>query len=253
MTSIQSNSVEIGKSSPTQNNTAVTNNEPLYVVDTIMESSTEENSAEDPKSTTKGQEKGKKTEFEVSYNDAEKMTNSDCDRWIEHGSEIVFSNNHYTTPVSFEFVPEKHSQYLNVFAIHKKVFTAMKIVDTSTKVISNDGTVFDSPSDFPEGQEYVKNFPTINRLQLKRNVFVSCKIEFSLRLSQFKLGEITIMVTLIKHNTFINYDKYKAHKEDSIGWFIYISPTVALQKNKNSFRRSINGHLHDKGGNKSIN
>ena len=38
------------------------------------------------------------------------------------------------------------------------------------------------------------------------------------------------MVALIKHNTFINYDKYKKHKEYSIGWFKYINSTVSLQK-----------------------
>ena len=227
MTGNQSISTEIGNNSPTQNNTTVTNNEAPYVAESIMESFTENNPAEDPKSTTKVQNKGKKTEFEDSYNDAEKMTNNDYDRRIEHGSEIVFSNNRYTTPVSFEFASEKNSQYLNVFASHKKVFVAMKIADTSTKIISNDGTVFDSSSDFPEGQEH---FPTINRLQLRRTVFVSCKIESSLRLSQFKFGERTIIAALIKHNIFINYDKYKTHKEDSIGWFKYISPTVALQK-----------------------
>ena len=74
-----------------------------------MESSTEKNPAEDPKSTTKDQNKGKKAEFEVSYNDAEKITNNHYDRRIEHGSEIVFSNNRCTTPVSFEFAPEKKS------------------------------------------------------------------------------------------------------------------------------------------------
>ena len=39
-----------------------------------------------------------------------------------------------------------------------------------------------------------------------------------------------IMVALIKHNTFINNDKYKTYKVDSIGWFKYISPTVSLHK-----------------------
>ena len=106
----------------------------------------------------------------------------------------------------------------------------MKIADASTRLISNDGTVFDSPSDFPEGQKYVKRFPKINKLQKLRKVFVSCKIESSLRLSQFKFGERTIMAALIKHNTFVNYDKYRIHKEDNIRWFKYISPTVALQK-----------------------
>ena len=107
MTGNQSISTEMGKSSQTQNNTTVTNNEPPDVAEGIMESSTEKNPTEDPKSTTKDQHKGKKAEFEVLYNDAEKMTNNHYDRRIEHGSEIVFSNNRYTTPVSFEFAPEK--------------------------------------------------------------------------------------------------------------------------------------------------
>ena len=38
----QSNSAKMGKSSPTQNNTTVTDNEPLDVAETIVESSTEE-------------------------------------------------------------------------------------------------------------------------------------------------------------------------------------------------------------------
>ena len=92
----------------------------------------------------------------------------------------------------------------------------MKITDASTKLISNDGTVFDSPSDFSEGQEYVKRFPKINKLQQLRKVFVSCKIEYSLRLSHFKFGKRTIMAAVIKHNIFVNYDKYKIHKEDNI-------------------------------------
>ena len=106
----------------------------------------------------------------------------------------------------------------------------MKIADASTKIITNDDTVFESPSDFPKNSEYVKHFPAINKIQLQRKVFFSCKIESSLRLSQFKFGERTIMNALIKHNIFINYDKYKTYKEDSIGWFKYISPTVSLQK-----------------------
>ena len=102
-----SNSSEMGKSSPIQNNTTIINNEPLDVVEIIMESSTEENPAKDSKPATQDQNKGKTTEFEVSYNDADKMRKNDYDRRIKYGSEIVFSNNRYTTPASFEFAPEK--------------------------------------------------------------------------------------------------------------------------------------------------
>ena len=93
------------------------------------------------------------------------MTNNDYDRCIEHGSEIIFSNNRYKTLVSFEFSLEKNSKYLNVFERHKKIFIEAKIADASTNIITNEGKVFESPSDFPEGTEYVKHFPAINKHQ----------------------------------------------------------------------------------------
>ena len=83
-----------------------------------MESSNGENPTKDPKPKTQDQSKGKTTDFEVSYKSAEKMTNHDYGRRIKHGSEIVFSKNRYSTPVSFEFSPEKNSPYPNVFASH---------------------------------------------------------------------------------------------------------------------------------------
>ena len=163
----------MGKSFPTKNNITIINNEPADVVETIMESSNEENPAKDPKPTTQDQNKGKRTKFEVSYNNSEKVTNNDYDKRIEHGPKIVFSNNRYTTPMSFEFAPEKKSPYLNIFASHKKLFLSAY---ASTKIITNDGTIFEFPSEFPEGPEYVKHFPAINKIQLQRKVFVSCKI-----------------------------------------------------------------------------
>ena len=56
----------------------------------------------------------------------------------------------------------------------------MKIADDLTKLIANDVTVFESPSEFPENLDYVKYFPSTNKIQLQRKVFVSCKIESSL-------------------------------------------------------------------------
>ena len=97
------------KRSPTPNITTIIINEPTDVAETIMEHSKEENSAKYPKSTTQDQNKDKTVEVEVSYNDAEKMSNNNYYRRIEHGSEIGFSNYHYTTPVSFEITLEKKS------------------------------------------------------------------------------------------------------------------------------------------------
>ena len=129
----------------------------------------------------------------------------------------------------------------------------MKIADASTKILSNDGAVFDSPSHFLEEQEYVKHFPTINKVQLQRKVCVSCKIESSLRLSQFKFGERKIMEALIKHNTFINYDKYKHTKKIVSDGLSILAQHYHYKNYKTPFRRSTNSCIHDKGGNKSTN
>ena len=59
MTGNHSNSSEMGKSSPTPNNTTIINSEPADVVEIIMEYSNEENPAKDPKSTTQDQNKRK--------------------------------------------------------------------------------------------------------------------------------------------------------------------------------------------------
>ena len=57
-------------------------------------------------------------------------------RTIEHGAEIVFKNDRYTTPVTFEFYPAKRTNQINVFESHKKVFAAMKMMDNTTKIIT---------------------------------------------------------------------------------------------------------------------
>ena len=36
------------------------------------------------------------------------------------------------------------------------------------------------------------------------------------------------MYAFIKHNTFINYDKYNTHKDDSIGWFKFTGVTLHI-------------------------
>ena len=92
---------------------------------------------------------------------------------IEHGAEIVFKNDRYTTPVTFEFYPAKRTNQINVFESHKKVFAAMKMMDNTTKIITKKGTVFDHPDYFPEEQAYLKQFALINEVQRQK---VFCKM-----------------------------------------------------------------------------
>ena len=92
------------------------------------------------------------------------MTCNDFDRQIKHGSEIVFSINKYTTPVTFAFNPEKKSTTLNVFESHKRVFITIKIVDDTKEPLINEGNVFNSLSKFPDELYYVNRLPAANKI-----------------------------------------------------------------------------------------
>ena len=87
---------------------------------------------------------------------------------IEHGAEIVFKNDRYTTPVTFEFYPAKRTNQINVFESHKKVFAAMEMMDNTTKIITKKGKSFDHPDSFSERQAYLEQLPFINEVQRQK-------------------------------------------------------------------------------------
>ena len=76
----------------------------------------------------------------------------------------------------------------------------------------------------------MNQFPATNKIQHQHKVFVYCKVESSIRFSHSKHGENSIIKSLIKNNTFIKYNTFNTHKEDSIRCFKYISPTLSLQQ-----------------------
>ena len=57
-------------------------------------------------------------------------------RKIEHGTEIVFKNEIYTTSVTFELYSAKKTNHINIFESHKKVFATMKMIDNTIKIIT---------------------------------------------------------------------------------------------------------------------
>ena len=42
--------------------------------------------------------------------------------------------------------------------------------------------------------------------------------------SKFKFGEKSVMSELLENNTYMKYEKFNTHKEDSIGWLKYVNP-----------------------------
>ena len=59
------------------------------------------------------------------------------DRMITHATEIKFVKDRYTTPMIVEFSSplKSGSNTINIASIHRKIFTAMKILDSSLKII----------------------------------------------------------------------------------------------------------------------
>ena len=47
-------------------------------------------------------------------------------------------------------------------------------------------------------------------------------------MNKFKFGEQSVMSTLLENNTYMKYENFNTHKEDSIGWLMYVNP-MALQ------------------------
>ena len=111
--------------------------------------------------------------------------NSDMrDIMIKHATEIKFVKDRYTTPMIVEFSSPLKSgnNTINIASIHCQIFTAMKLLDSSLKIITQDGRIIEHPKDFPTGNEYKKNPNTTEELDRfkSKKIFTRHKIESSL-------------------------------------------------------------------------
>ena len=86
-------------------------------------------------------------------------------RLFKHDTEIVCKNNRFTTLVTFEFVPNKDVNNIYVYENYKKLFTAVKSVYSTTKIIASSVKIFENPNECSKGQNYITNFPMTNKLQ----------------------------------------------------------------------------------------
>ena len=41
---------------------------------------------------------------------------------------------------------------------------------------------------------------------------------------KLKFGEKSVIPVLLENNTYMKYEKFNTHKEDSIGWLKYVNP-----------------------------
>ena len=83
------------------------------------------------------------------------------DRIIKHATEIKFVKDRYTTPMIIEFSSplKTGNNTINIASIHCKIFAAMKLLESSLKIITQDERIIENPKNFPTGNEYKKHFP----------------------------------------------------------------------------------------------
>ena len=159
------------------------------------------------------------------------------DHMIKHTIKIKFVKDRYTTPMIVEFSSPLKSgkNTINITSIHCKIFAAMKILDPSLNIITQTGKIYEHPKEFPTGNEY-NFFPnTTEELdRFKSKIFSRHKIEFALKLNQFKYGDETIVSTLRDSWVWIRSDRFDTHREVSIGWIKNMSPITTLHNTARS-------------------
>ena len=146
-------------------------------------------------------------------------------------AEVKYENNRYITPVNVEFGSTESDSTVNIASKHSKLFAAIKLLDPSAKIITDDDTVIHHLKEFPTGADYATKFTIINdrKAQFPR-FFVRHVIDSTRIVSSMKYGDDNIMTTLQKYKTWLIQDKYNTHREASIGFIKYISTVFTLQQ-----------------------
>ena len=62
---------------------------------------------------------------------------------------IKFERNRYTTPITIEFRQQKDKGFVNPAKLHRDVFAEMLLIDSTTKIIINNGDTFTHPNKLP--------------------------------------------------------------------------------------------------------
>ena len=152
-------------------------------------------------------------------------------RDVAHAAEVKYENNRYITSVNVEFGSTESDSTVNIAPKYRKLFTAIKILDSSTKFITDDDTVIHHPKEFPMGADYATKFTVINDCKARfLRVFVRHVIDSTRTVSSMKYGDDNIITTLQKNKTWIAQDKYNTHREASIEFIKYISTAFTLQQ-----------------------
>ena len=80
-------------------------------------------------------------------------------RDVAHAAAVKYEKNRYITLVNVEFGSNESDSIVNITSIHRKLFAAIKLLDPSANIITDDDTVIHHPKEFPMGPDYKTNSP----------------------------------------------------------------------------------------------
>ena len=99
-------------------------------------------------------------------------------RTIEIATVAVIVNRRITTPVTLQLRPSKESTNLNVLKAHKNIFSAMKLIDPTLKLITFQNEIIDTTDQFPSSAlEYTTKFKNFHKDPKTSRVYISHKLK----------------------------------------------------------------------------
>ena len=170
---------------------------------------------------TKKKKKEQNPEIEIiTLKDPELPPNANntmTQRTIEIATAAVIVNNRIITPVTLQLRPSKGSTTLNVLKTHKNIFSAMKLIDPTLKLITFQNETIDTTDQFPSSAiGYTSKFTNVYKDPTSSRVYISNKIESVIPLGKIKYGNrqhlSNMFDTLVTNNAFLNLNKFCTHK-----------------------------------------
>ena len=110
-------------------------------------------------------------------------------RTIKIATAAVIVNHRIKTPTTLQLRPSKESTNLNVLKSHKNIFSAMKVIDPTFKLITFQNETIDTTDQFPSSAlEYTSKFKDFYKDPKTSRVYISHKIESAIPLGEIKYG-----------------------------------------------------------------
>ena len=166
-------------------------------------------------------------------------------RTIESATVVVIINDKITTSVTLHLRHSKCSTNLNVLKAHKNIFSAIKLIDPTIKLIAfQNETIDTSNQSLSSAAEYTSRLKQLYKCPKSSHVYISYKIECASPLAVIKYRNrqkfSNIIDILVTNSAYLTLNKFRTHEEHSIGFFVHINPKVNV---RDDFRNAIQDEL----------